>query len=286
MHLPFLVALCLVAACSSLPRLDASPTTQTSASVATPPGAPIVYDVEVIEERAHDPGAFTQGLVSVDGRLFESTGLYGSSSLREVDPASGVVIRKVDLAADQFGEGLAAHNGRLIQLTWRNKRALVWDAASLELISEFGYDGEGWGLCLSEDGKELIQSDGTSFLARRDPETFEVVGRFQAQDRGQPVSQLNELECAEGLIWANVWQTTLIVGISPTDGKVVAVADARAIVPIGLRRDDVLNGIARLGPGTWMLTGKRWPKAFVVRLVPTTTTYSEQLSAVTSNVTK
>ena len=275
-----------MAACSGLPQFDATPSTATGSTVASSPGGPTIYDIEVIEERPHDPEAFTQGLVSVDGRLFESTGLYGSSSLREVDPATGAVIRKVDLAADQFGEGLAAFRGQLIQLTWRNKRALVWDAATFELIGEFPYDGEGWGLCLSEDGTQLIQSDGSSFLARRDPESFELLGRFQVQDRGQPVTQLNELECAEGLIWANVWQTTQIIGISPVDGKVVAVADARAIAPVGLRRDDVLNGIARLGPGTWMITGKRWPTAFVVRLTPSPTTFSGQLSTVTSNVTK
>ena len=277
--------LSVLAACSGLPKFDATPSTS-STTVAIAPGTPKVYEIEVIEERPHDVGAFTQGLVSVDGRLFESTGLYGSSSLREVDAATGAVIRKVDLAPDQFGEGLAANQGQLIQLTWRNKRALIWDAATFELVGEFPYDGEGWGLCLSEDGKQLIQSDGSSFLARRDTETFALLGRFQVQDRGQPVSQLNELECAEGLIWANVWQTTLIIGIAPEDGKVVAVADARAIAPAGLRRDDVLNGIARLGPGTWMITGKRWPTAFVVRLVPSATTFSGQLSTVTSNVTK
>jgi glutamine cyclotransferase len=278
--------LALLAACSGLPALDDDSAALLTTTPTTTATGPIEYAIEIVEERPHEPSAFTQGLLAVDGRVFESTGLYGFSTLREVDPTTGAVLRQRSLDADLFGEGLAFHNGRLVQLTWRNKKALVWDANSFELIGEFPYDGEGWGLCLAEDGSHFVQSDGTAFLTRRDVETFESGERIEVLDRGQPVTMLNELECAEGLVWANVWQTPYLAGISPVDGRVVGVADGSALIPAGLRREDVLNGIAHLGPGTWLLTGKRWPKAFVVRLTPTGATFSGRLTTDTSNVTR
>ncbi len=224
---------------------------------------------EVLSRRPHDPQAWTQGLqFSPDGRLFESTGLEGRSSLRQVDPRSGVVLRRVDLPADEFGEGLALVDDRLVQLTWKEGRAHVWDADTFAPLAVFAYEGEGWGLC--HDGERLVMSDGSDRLTFRDPATFEVLGGVDVTFDGQPQASLNELECVAGSVWAHVYLSDTIVRIDPADGHVTGRLDLAGILPPDdrpTRRGAVLNGIAR-DPvaGTFLVTGKLWPEVIEIRV--------------------
>jgi glutamine cyclotransferase len=234
-----------------------------AAPAPTPPPA----RVEVVARHPHDEGAYTQGLVLVGDRLFESTGQLGRSSVREVDLSSGRIIRSQALAAHLFGEGLAAVDDRLIQLTWRNGVALVWGLDGLAPRGRLAYEGEGWGLCLHDDGR-LVQSDGTALLTFRDPSTFAVLGQVAVTRDGEPLAQLNELECTPDGVWANVYLTEEIVRIDPSSGAVTATVDASGLGPPGAAPDEVLNGIARRADGTWLLTGKHWPTVYEVRFVP------------------
>lgn len=230
--------------------------------------APAELEVVVLERLPHDSGAFTQGLLLEDGLLYESTGLYGSSSLREVDPKTGEVVRIRHLDPSLFGEGLALVEDRLIQLTWRAGTALVYDLETFEPLDSFEYDGEGWGLCF--DGESLWMSDGSSTLRARDPETFEVEESLAVTRDGEPVTRLNELECVGEYIYANVWQTNEIVRVVKESGRVDAVIDAGALLSPQVRAvlspDAVLNGIA-YDPleETFLITGKLWPAMFEVR---------------------
>lgn len=232
------------------------------------PGEVLHLGVEVREVLPHDPGAFTQGLLWSEGRLYESTGQFGESSLRRVDPATGRVEKEVSLAPELFGEGLALVDDRLIQLTWHSGVAVVYDAESFEEIDRYSYPGEGWGLCY--DGYRLYMSDGTASLSLRDRGSFEEVGRLEVTLEGRPLRALNELECAEGWIYANVYQTDAIVRIDPHSGEVRAVIDAADLLsPEERPAVDVLNGIAyRSDKGRFLLTGKYWPSIFEVDFTP------------------
>lgn len=223
--------------------------------------------VKVLSVRPHDAGAYTQGLLLHGGSLFESTGLYGRSSLREVTAETGDVKRQVSLPASSFGEGLALVEDRLIQLTWQEGRALVYGLADLRQVGELRYEGEGWGLCW--DGHRLVMSDGSDRLTFRDPLTFAVLSEVRVTVAGRPAERLNELECVEGTIYANVWQTDDILRIDPATGKVTAVVDASGLLsPAEGRVAEVLNGIA-WDPvrRTFLITGKLWPKMFEVTMV-------------------
>jgi glutamine cyclotransferase len=228
--------------------------------------------VEVVHRYPHDTSSFTEGLVMTDdGRLFESSGQYGSSDVRQVDLASGRVIRRSPLEDRYFGEGLAESvSGDLVQLTWREGTAFVWRTDDLSAAGRFSYSGEGWGL--TRDGGELLQSDGSDRLTRRDPRTFTASGQVRVTEDGTPVDQLNELEAVGSVVYANVWKTTDIVAIDPSTGHVTATIDASSLVPDGLHDPDaVLNGIAhRPGspPDRLLVTGKKWPVLYDVRLVP------------------
>jgi glutamine cyclotransferase len=232
--------------------------------------APEFLRAQVVRSFPHDPGAFTQGLVFHAGRLYESTGLVGSSSLRRVDPATGRVEAQVALPEPLFAEGLAEAGGRLVQLTWRNGRALHWNPEQLTLEGEWSYAGEGWGLC--SDGTHLLMSDGTDRLARRDPRTFELIGSIPVRSPSGPVHRLNELECVGETVYANVWLTSRIARIDARTGDVTAWIDASGLLTEDeARAADVLNGIAYLpSSGRFVLTGKLWPRAFEVEFVPRT----------------
>ena len=229
--------------------------------------APEQLRVRVLRRLPHDPEAFTQGLeVHPDGRVFESTGLNGRSSLREVVLDSGVVTRRREVDAQYFAEGLTIVDDRLIQLTWQDGVAFEYDLATFEPRRQLAYTGEGWGLAW--DGARLVMSDGSSALVFRDPDTFAELGRVTVTTGGVELERLNELECAGGLVWANVWLTDFIARIDPASGAVVDWLDLTGLLTREQELEaDVLNGIA-IDPvsGRVFVTGKDWPSVFEIQV--------------------
>lgn len=206
----------------------------------------------------------------MDGILWESTGLYGESKLRAVNLANGREIKSIALDSNLFGEGITyLGNDHILQLTWKAGQALIWETKQLKHLSTWEYEGQAWGTC-KLDETTLVISDGTSRLSFRSMKDFKLTKVIQVQSSGKPVDHLNELECVDGIVWANVWQTNNIVAIHPETGQVTAIVDAQAL-PIdrtGLSVDDVLNGIAHDPISkSFFLTGKRWPSLFEVEFV-------------------
>ena len=224
------------------------------------------WGVEIIAALPHDSAAFTQGLEFVDGRLLESTGCHGRSELREIDPATGEVVARAPLPPAQFGEGLTAVGTEIIQLTWESGIARRLDATTFAEAGQHTYVGEGWGICAGEDS--LVMSNGSTMLTHRDPITFAPIRTVEVRRDGDPITALNELECVDGLVMANVRRSDDIVVIDPDSGEVMATVDAGALrADIGTdKREEILNGIAAVGDGTLVLGGKHWPRFFVVRL--------------------
>ncbi|QTN34239.1 glutaminyl-peptide cyclotransferase [Akkermansiaceae bacterium] len=224
---------------------------------------------EVLRELPHDTGAFTQGLLLSHGDWIETTGGYGTSSIRRVEKETGKVLRKRDLPANFFGEGVADLDGKLHQLTWHGRQGFLYDTKTLEPLGNFRYDGEGWGL--TSDGASLVMSDGSDRLRFLDPKTFRVWRELRVRLNGKPVNLLNELEFIEGEIFANVWHSDFILRINPKDGTVLGVIDLTGIDAKSRRLDPehVLNGIA-YDPQSRELfvTGKCWPKIYQIRLIP------------------
>ncbi len=224
--------------------------------------------IKVLAVYPHDPGAFTQGLVWDGGVFYESTGLYGKSSLRRVEPMSGQVLAHRAVDPNLFSEGLALVEDRLLQLTWKAGIALVYDLANLELVDEYGFNGQGWGLAY--DGGRLVMSDGTHRLTFRDISDFRWLSTLEVTLAGRPVKDINELEFAEGALYANVWGQERILRIDPDSGEVDGVIDASGLLsPEEKSRVDVLNGIAYDPVSkTFWLTGKFWPRMFQVVFEP------------------
>lgn len=238
-----------------------------SAGIGAEEAGRLQQDYEVVNVYPHDPTAFTQGLVIIDGRLFESAGRYGQSSLREVDLESGRVLRRHDVEAKYFAEGLTAWRDSLVQLTWTAGAAFVYDRASFKLLRTHQYPGEGWGL--THDGRRLILSDGSPDLRFLDPETFEETGRVTVRDNGSPLEEINELEYVRGEILANVWETDRIARINPSSGEVTGWIDLAGLLAPGevTSHEAVLNGIAYdAARDRLFVTGKLWPKLFEIRL--------------------
>ncbi|HKC72272.1 MAG TPA: glutaminyl-peptide cyclotransferase [Terriglobales bacterium] len=239
------------------------------APAAAPPGSPAPDGYRIVRVYPHDPNAFTQGLVYVDGHLYESTGLNGRSSLRMVELQTGQVLQHHELPAEYFGEGLTYWGASLVQLTWKAGTALVYDRFSFALQRTLHYAGEGWGL--TQDGKSLILSDGSPVLRFLDPRTFREIRRLAVVDKnGHPVPDLNELEYIRGEIYANVWHTDRIARISPRSGRVLGWIDLSGLMDKSQLSDPdaVLNGIAydsRLD--RLFVTGKLWPKLFEIKVV-------------------
>ena len=263
-----LSTLVLAAGCASA-AAETPPTSPPVTPSALPPHPPVEV-FEVINVFPHDPEAFTQGLIYVDGRMFESTGRY-PSTVREVRLEDGEILARTTLDLSLFGEGLTEIEGRLYSLTWQGGQGFIWDRDDLtDPIGTFRYEGEGWGLTDNDD--QLILSDGTPVIRFLDPESFEVTRQITVTFRGQPVSRLNELEWVNGQILANLWLQDLIVRIDPETGEVVGVIDLTNLFPAAQRarpRDDVLNGIAWDADGQRLfVTGKDWPHLFEIRLVP------------------
>lgn len=222
----------------------------------------------VLHEYPHDPGAFTQGLIYLNGFLYESTGLTGRSSLRKVDLATGRVLQEIKIPDRFFAEGLTDWRQQLIQLTWQAHTGFVYDLASFARLREFSYPTEGWGL--THDDSHLIMSDGSSVLRYLDPTTFETVRTLRVTARNGAVKNLNELEYIHGEIYANIWETDRIARISPASGKVLDFVDLSGLLPDADRtaETNVLNGIAYDSQNDRLfVTGKFWPKLFEIKIL-------------------
>lgn len=255
------------------PSANVAAATATRYLLSTPPaessipGDLPVYGYRIVHSYPHDVKAFTEGLVFFDGALYESTGLSGESSLRRVDLTSGAIVQLRMLDPDLFGEGLALINGRLVQLTWKNQRGLVYDVDTFELLTEFVYPTEGWGL--ASDGQRLVMSDGTATLRFLDPVSFEETGRITARAEGNPVIHINELEFVEGRLFANIWKTNWAAIIDPDSGATTGWVNLEGLLSEEDRQQpvDVLNGIAYDSQsGRLFVTGKFWPKVFEIEI--------------------
>lgn len=236
--------------------------TTTPASTRTP-----TYGFEVVNSYPHDTGAFTEGLLIHQGKMFESTGEVGKSNIREVDLASGRVLRKRDLPEPYFGEGIIIFDDKIIELTWQHEKAFVFDVSTFKPAGEFKFDGDGW--ALTTDGTSLIMSNGTPKLRFRDPKTFAVRDSITVTDNGTEVKSLNELEWVKGEIWANIWQSDQVARIDPKTGKVTGWIDLAGLLPARDRTggEDVLNGIAYDAVNDRIyVTGKNWPKLYEIKL--------------------
>lgn len=247
-----------------------------------------VYTYEIVNTYKHDPKAFTQGLVFHDGFLYESTGQEGESSLRKVETASGKVLQKHELADDVFAEGMTILGDKIYQISWRDGICFVYNLSDLKPLQELRYNGEGWGL--TNDGTNLIMSDGTHLLKFVDPQTFKVVRALPVfQEADKPLYLLNELEYVKGEIWANIWHSeekttgttqgnlpnigkpNYIARISPETGKVVGWIDLAGISPedSGENSENTLNGIAYDAANDKIfVTGKNWKKLFEIKIKP------------------
>ena len=231
---------------------------------------PINYTYEVIKTYPHDSDAFTEGLVFSNGFLYESTGLYGNSSLRRVDLETGQVLQTHRLPDQFFGEGIAIVNNTIVQLTWQSHSGFVYDENSFTILKKFTYQTEGWGL--TYNGSQLIMSDGSANLYFLDPQTFEKTWQIEVHDNIGPVTNLNELEYVHGDIYANIWLQTRIAIINPQTGHVKAWINMTGLQnPTIQDPNSVLNGIAYDAKGNKLfVTGKMWPQLFEIKLVPST----------------
>jgi len=270
------LTLTFLSGCDAKSSSAASPAASSASSSpslsppAAPPTAPVATATyEIVRTYPHDPAAFTQGLVYLDGHLLESTGLNGQSTLRRVELATGRVLQQVRVPAHYFAEGMTVLGGKIYQLTWKSQKGFVYDLATFALEKEFAYTGEGWGL--TTDGRSLILGDGTDQLRFLDPATFKVTRTISVTREGQPLRLLNELEFIRGEIYANIWQSHTVARIDPANGRVIGVIDFFGLLPAGdhTATTDVLNGLAH-DPASDRLfvTGKNWPKLFEVRLQP------------------
>jgi glutaminyl-peptide cyclotransferase len=240
------------------------------AALAARPARKLSYTIVAIHP--HDPAAFTEGLFWRDGFLYESVGMEGQSEVRKVDLHTGRVLHAAVSPDKVFGEGIALVGDKLIQLTFTEGRAFVYDFAALRLTGEFRYSGEGWGL--TTDGKNYIMSDGSDSISFRDPATFAVRRRVRVTLDGRPVKDLNELEFVEGAIWANIWKSDRILRIDPVSGRVTGVLNMTGLLAkSGMRlqlpepEEDVLNGIAYdPASGRFFVTGKCWPALFEIKI--------------------
>jgi len=221
----------------------------------------------VVTSLPHDENAFTQGLVIHHNKILESTG-QNNSWIAEVNPGTGTQDKKVTLNNHYFGEGITILNNKIYQLTWKNKIGFIYDANSYKQIGEFKYTTEGWGI--THDNKNLIMSDGSEKLFFMDSLNFKVVRTLAVKEGNSLIKKLNELEYIGGYIYANIWETPVIVKIDPSTGNVVGRLDLSAITNDISRmypQADVLNGIAYdKNSKALLVTGKLWPKAYLIQV--------------------
>lgn len=244
----------------SLPVQQAAPAPSTAA-----PARPPTLRAEVLARLPHDTNAFTEGLFFRDGKFFESTGQIGISDIREVDPATGKVLRRVAIDPSLFGEGITDWKDQILSVTWKSGKGFRWKRDSLKPVGSFRYPGQGWGMTSSPDS--IILSDGTPQLRFIDPKDFSEKRRLTVTFRGDPINNLNELEWVDGTILANVWRVNAIIQIDPKSGAVMKVIDldplAREIHATD--PDSVPNGIAWDAKRRRLfVTGKNWPTIFQI----------------------
>lgn len=230
---------------------------------------PPIWKFKVVATFPHDSQAYTQGLVFEGGFLYEGTGHYGKSSLRQVELESGRVLKSLPLDAQYFGEGITILRGKIYQLTWKEKICFVTDLKSFQCNEFFRYrNEEGWGL--THNGRDLILSDGTSTIRFIDPATFKERRAISVREGTRRINKLNELEYIDNEIWANIWYEDRIVRISPETGRVLGSIDLSELYPVRERAnvDHVLNGIAQ-DPATKKIyvTGKNWPKVYEIEIM-------------------
>jgi glutamine cyclotransferase len=239
-----------------------------SASAAAVRAAIPTYGVDVIHTYPHDPTAYTEGLFYLDGYIYESTGLEQHSSIRKVKLETGEVLQKLEIPSQYFGEGIVNWDGRLLSLTWKSHLGFIFDLATFKRQGQFRYEGEGW--ALTQDGRQILMSDGTPQIRFINPQTLKETGRITVTLDGKPVPNVNELEWIKGEIYANVWQSDWILRIDPHDGHVVGLINLAGLLRSSDRvpgQTDVLNGIAYDAKGDRLfVTGKNWPKLFEIRL--------------------
>jgi len=234
------------------------------------PPAKIPY--KIVNTYPHPPDSFTQGLAFAEGYLYEGTGKYGLSRLRKIRLESGEILKEHRLPSDIFGEGITICQDKIIQLTWYSRIGFVYDIKSFQLIKTFRYPFriEGWGI--TNNGKDLIVSDGSHRLFFIDPVSFAPKNILEVYNHNGPVRKINELEYIEGVIFANVWQSSKILRIDPSSGIVTGIIDLSELIPRQFRGhlDHVLNGIAYDSEGKRIfVTGKMWPQIFEIKLLKT-----------------
>jgi glutamine cyclotransferase len=236
-------------------------------ALASSPSAP-VYGYRVVAKFPHATKSYTEGFFYRDGLFYEGTGREGHSAVLVIDPTTGTILQHRDLAGEYFGEGIVDWGPNIFEWTWNSGVGFVYDRFSLQLVKQFSFTGEGWGM--TRTIKELITSDGTATLRFRDPNTFRETRHIIVRDGKKVIDQLNELEFVKGEIYANVWHTDKIARISPVDGHVISWIDLAGLLPAEqlLDRESVLNGIAYDAQHDRLfVTGKQWPAVFEIKVV-------------------
>ena len=265
--IPLALALALTTpACAQSPAPAAAESGNNMAEAAAP--APVTYGYRVVATYPHDTRAFTQGLFYLDGHLYESTGQVGQSTIRKVHFEDGRVLQSVPIPPGQFGEGIVNWNDQIVSITWQGGTGYRWDLATLRRTGEWHYSGEGWGL--TQNGTDIVMSDGTSAIRFLDPVTLAERRRITVTLQGVELTQLNELEWVNGEIFANIWQTPRIARIDPNSGRITGIIDLTGIARENtISADAVLNGIAYDPQGDRLfVTGKLWPHLYEIDLVP------------------
>jgi glutamine cyclotransferase len=265
----------LLSSCAIRPEIDGSSTlsrvirgTREDRGESTIADAIPLYTYEIVNTYPHDRNAFTQGLAFEDGFLYEGTGLTGQSTLRKVALETGAIVKIHELPSQFFGEGVTIYRDTLIQLTLRSRVGFVYHKDRFEVLKEFNYSTQGWGIAC--DGERLVMSDGTSILRFLDPRTFQQIDQIDVRDADGPLVRLNELEYVGGEIYANVWKTDRIARIAPNTGRVLGWIDLENLLGPQDHNHQVgrLNGIAYDAKRNRLfVTGKLWPTVFEIRLI-------------------
>jgi glutaminyl-peptide cyclotransferase len=228
-----------------------------------------IYDYKIIAKYPHSTDNYTEGFFYLDGLFYEGTGLNGHSAIVVTQPKTGKLVQRRDMPSHYFGEGIVDWGPNLIEWTWQTHIGFVLDRLTLQIVRQFHYDGEGWGM--TRTANELITSDGTATLRFRSPDTFDEIRHIVVKDGPKIVNQLNELEYIKGEIYANIWHSDRIARISPKDGHVIAWIDLTGLLPDNqkINAESVLNGIAYDQKNDKLfVTGKQWPTVFEIKIVP------------------